>query len=64
MAAALRGDPQLKLQLAIGGGRLWNRLHCCWSWRRPSAPILVCVKIFTPDLHGGAEAQLVRAADQ
>ena len=27
-------------------------------------PILVCVKIFTPDLHGGAEAQLVRAADQ
>ena len=32
MAAALRGEPQLKLQLAIGGGRLWNRLHCCWSW--------------------------------
>ena len=63
MAAALRGDPQLKLQLAIGGGRLWNRLHCCWSsFRDP--PILVCVKIFTPDLHGGAEAQLVRAADQ
>ena len=30
MAAALRGEPQLKLQLAIGGGRLWNRLHCCW----------------------------------
>ena len=27
-------------------------------------PILVCAKIFTPDLHGGAEAQLVRAADQ
>ena len=27
-------------------------------------PILVCVKLFTPDLHGGTEAKLVRAADQ
>ena len=27
-------------------------------------PILVCVKIVTPDLQGGTEAQLVRAADQ
>ena len=64
MAAALRGDPQLKLQLAIGGGRLWNRLHCCSVQELGAPPILVCVKLFTPDLHGRAEAQLVCAADQ
>ena len=27
-------------------------------------PILVCVKLLTPDLHGGTEAKCVRAADQ
>ena len=27
-------------------------------------PILVCVKLLTPGLHGGTEAKCVRAADQ
>ena len=27
-------------------------------------PILVCVKLLTPDLHGRTEAKCVRAADQ
>ena len=62
MAAALRGDPQLKLQLASGSGRLWNRLHCCWSFEDP--PILVCVKLFTSGLQRDTETYLKCVPDQ